>query len=200
MTSTFYGQQEGERVLYEVHIHPWVHLMRQAKVLAAGLVLIVLFIVISGGGTSSELMRFFGVMLGLALTGIGWWSVSITDRKYVAYISDRRVVRFSATTPWTINHRSITWDEVVKVKTRSPNFFWRALNIGSVIVHARSTVLPVENSPEQLVTNDDIQIDGISYYQDLGNYLDKILYMSKKEPEKLSEMRKFVAKPKGKRY
>jgi len=88
---------------------------------------------------------------------------------------------------------------VVKVKTKTKNFIWRLLNIGSVIIHARSTILPVEGV-EQVITNDDIQMDGIEYYQDLGNYLDKALYLYKKEPEKMGELRGFIPKPKGQRY
>ena len=87
------------------------------------------------------------------------------------------------------------------MKTRSLNLLWRAFNIGTVIVHARSTVTPMnDHEVDQPVTNDDIQIDGVEYYQDLGYYMDKILYLFKKEPVKLVEVRPFVAKPKGKRY
>ncbi len=199
--SEFYGQQEGERVLYQVVVHPLVHIFKLIRVVLMGLVLWVLFWIIGGGVDFSTLIRLMGMVLGLLVIAIGWWGVTVSEKKSMAFITDRRVVRFMATTPWTVNNRSIIWDEVVKVKTRSPNFIWRTLNIGSIVVHARSTVVPSgDQTIEQPVTNDDIQLDGIEYYQDLGNYLDKVLYLYKKEPAKMAELHDFVAKPKGKRY
>jgi len=199
MDTSFYGQQDGERVLYRVEVHPLVHALKLAKVVFAGLVLTSLFWVIGGGVDFSTTIRLVGAFLGIAVTLIGWWNISASEKKSAAYITDRRVIRFSATTPWTVNSRSIAWDEVVKVKTKTKNFIWRLLNIGSVVIHARSTMLPVEGI-EQVITNDDIQMDGIEYYQDLGNYLDKALYLYKKEPEKMGELRGFIPKPKGQRY
>lgn len=104
----------------------------------------------------------------------GWWVVRAAVAKTKAFITDRRVVRASAVTPWVVTNRSKNWNEVVKIKTVSSNIFWQVNNIGTVIVHARSTVMPVgEVMEEQKVTNDDIQIDGIEYYKDLGNYLER---------------------------
>jgi hypothetical protein len=65
---------------------------------------------------------------------------------------------------------STTLGEVDKIKTASSNIFCQVNNDGMVFVHARSTVMPIgEVAEEQKVTNDDIQIDGIEYYKDLGN-------------------------------
>jgi hypothetical protein len=200
MHALFDGQQEDERILFKVHGHSLVHLIQTIKIVLIGLLLAILFWIIGGGVAFGVWLRFGGLVLGLLVGAIGWWSLTISERKTVAYITDRRVVRFSATTPWTINRRSISWDEVVKIKTKTSNFVWRALNIGSVVIHARSTVVPLEEVNEQVVTNDDIQLDGIEYYQDLGNYLDKVLYLYKKEPEKMSDLRAFIPKPKGQRY
>jgi hypothetical protein len=198
----FYGQQDDERVLYKVRPHQWFHLMSEIQFGLAAVTVLILFWFV--GGAMSEIttiIRLMGLGLAMLISFIGWW-VSMSDHKHnVAYITDRRVIRFIASTPWTVNSRSIMWDEVVKIKTIQTNFIWRMLNIGSVVVHARSTVTPFEGQQsQQIITNDDIVIAGVGYYRDLGNYMDKVLYLYKKEPEKLSSLRSFVAKPRGKRY
>lgn len=201
MTS-FEGQQEGERILYEVLAHPLVVILRLVMVVGIGIILGGLFWVIGGAvPVGGEAIQMVGGVMAVLVLGLGWWGVKTSAAKTKAFITDRRVVRLSAVTPWNVVSRSITWDEVVKIKTMSTNLFWQLQNIGSVIIHARSTVVPSsDKTEEQVVTNDDIAIDGIEYYKDLGNYLDKVLYLYKREPEKLKEMRGFVAKPKGKRY
>lgn len=202
MSTTFYGQQDGERILYEVRPHAWWRLITLLKFGVAGLA-IVLFFWILGGSASAWIatLRLSGVILAGIVVVVGWWIDYSERTQKVTYITDRRVVRFAAITPWVTNSRSILWDEVVKIKTTSPNFVWRICNIGSVIVHARSTIIPAEGQlSEQAVTNDDIMIEGISYFKDLGNYLDKVLYLYKKDPAGLQSIRTFVPKPAGKRY
>jgi len=100
MNTSFYGQQDGERVLYRVEIHPLVHALKLAKVIFAGLILTSLFWVIGGGVDFSTTIRSVGVVLGIAVALIGWWNITASEKKSAAYITDRRVIRFSATTPW----------------------------------------------------------------------------------------------------
>lgn len=201
-THAFYGQQEGERVLYELVIHPLVLWLRLVVVVVVSIALGGLFWMIGGvAPVGGDVVRLVGVVTALAVLGLGWWAAQVAAVKTRGYLTDRRIVRIAAVTPWAVASRSITWDEVVKVKTKSTNLFWQFLNIGSVIIHARSTVAPlIDTVDAQVVTNDDIQMDGIEYYKDLGNYIDKILYLYRREPEKLVDMRGFVPKPMGKRY
>jgi hypothetical protein len=75
------------------------------------------------------------------------------------------------------------------------------LNVGRVVVHAKSTVLNVDASiRENVVTDDDVAVDYVYYYKDLGNYVDKILYLYKKNVAELETIKPFVCKPRGKRY
>ncbi len=202
MNTLFYGQQEGERILYEVRPHAWWRFVTLGKFGVAALAIVVFFWIL--GGSTPEwigIVRITGFVLASIVLLVGWW-VDFSERtQKVTYITDRRVVRFAAITPWVTNSRSIIWDEVVKVKTTSPHFVWRMFNIGSVTIHARSTIVPLEGQlSEQVVTNDDIMIEGISYFKDLGNYLDKVLYLYKKDPAGLQSLRVFIPKPTGKRY
>jgi hypothetical protein len=196
--TVFVGQQDGERVLYEVEAHPLRHWVKIIKVAFLALLIVVLFGVMS---SVSSFLILMGIVAGLGFGLVGWWGTLVMEQKSKSFITDRRVVRFSATTPWTINQRSLSWDEVVKIKTKSPNALWRMLGAGSVVAHARSTVVPANSqNGEQMVTSDDIEMDYVIYYQDLGNYLDKVLYLFKNDKAVLSQLRVFVPKPKGKRY
>lgn len=194
----FEGQQEGERVLYKVKSHPLRHLVGAGRIVVLTVLIITLFAVISS--VSGWLMGL-GLVAGLGFGVMGWWATTVMEAKSKSFITDRRVIRFTATTPWTVNSRSLTWDEVVKIKTKSPNMLWRLLGVGSVVVHARSTVVPAQGKEsEQVVTNDDIELEHVIYYKDLGNYLDKVLYLFKNSKSELRSLRAFVPKPKGKRY
>jgi len=198
MQTIFSGQQEGERVLYKVEAHQLHHWVRVGRVLVLAVAIVGLFAVLS---SVYEGLIVLGLILGVAFGLLGWWGVGAMEAKTSSYVTDRRIIRFSATTPWTVNSRSLSWDEVVKIKTKSQGPMWRLLGAGTVVAHARSTVIPATGQKsEQIVTNDDIELDYVIYYQDLGNYLDKLLYLFKNDKPGLAEIRAFVPKPKGKRY
>ncbi len=198
MKTVFSGQQEGERVLYKIKSHPFHRWFKLGRVAILSILIVVLFGVMSS--VTSWLM-LMGLLVGASFFFIGWWGLMTMDRNSESYITDRRVVRFVAQNPWTVNQRSLSWDEVVKAKTKSSGLFWRLLGTGAVVVHARSTIIPAEGQKsEQIITNDDIEFDHVIYYQDLGNYLDKVLYLFKHSKKELADLRKFVAKPTGKRY
>ena len=50
-----------------------------------------------------------------------------------------------------------------------------------------------------MITDDDIEIPYVSFYRDLGNYIEKILFLYKKRPADIADLKPFVAKVKGKR-
>lgn len=141
-----------------------------------------------------------GIIAGFIMA-IGLWVIENIRRKNIAYITDRRIVKFEASTPFATNSRSLNWEEAVKVKTFPPNFFWKQWMIGTVIVHARTTVASLDAGVrENIVTDDDVEIKDVYYYRDLGNYIEKILFLYKKQPKDIAGLQAFVPKEKGKRY
>ena len=94
----------------------------------------------------------------------------------------------------------LTWDNVLKVKTFSTNIIWRLKNIGTVIIHSKTTSTSVNNPNQILLSNDDIVLKNVHYYKDLGNYLDKVLYLYIHDKKELDAIHPFVNKPKGQRY
>ncbi len=174
--TSFYGQQADERILYVVRPHNFSTVLKLLKVC----------IILS-------------LVLGISMALVGAKMVTDNQKKNLGYLTDRRIVRFEPTTFFATNVRTLSWDEVVKVKTFSPNMLWKQLAIGNVVVHARTSTRTDQVEPT-LGSVDDIQLADIYLYRDLGNYIDKILFTYKRKPKEVSEIRPFVPKPMGQRY
>lgn len=198
---SFYGQQENEKILYVTKPHP---IARTVGLIKISLITIIIFIILMYlSGTFPEginVFRTLGVIIPISILIIGTKAINNFQKRNISYITDRRIVRFDPTTFFATNIRTLSWDEAVKVKTFSPNMLWKQLKIGSVIVHARTTVKTIDEENTGTVTADDIELTDIYLYRDLGNYIDKILFTYKQMPKEVAEIHPFVPKPKGKRY
>lgn len=195
----FFGKQEGERILFVVRPHKIALTVRLIKIYAIAIGVFLSFFVLGLNFLSSNTSMFIGISTGFLIVVIGTKIASDYQKRDVAYITDRRLVRFEPTTLFATNPRSITWDEVVKVKTYPPNFIWKQMAIGNVVVHARTTIRTVEDMSGTVVA-DDIAINDIYFYKDLGNYIDKILFTYKQRPKEMDSIREFIPKPKWERY
>ena len=195
----FYGQQEDEKILYVTKPHPLSGIISLIKVISIAVVTFLVFFFL--GREIPQIANIFyiiGVVTPLAIIILGTRMVTNFQKRNVAYLTDRRIVRFEPSTFFATNIRTLSWDEAVKVKTFPPNMIWKQLKIGTVIVHARTTVKTLEE--EASLSADDIELDNIYLYRDLGNYIDKILFTYKQMPKEVSEIHPFVPKPKGERY
>ena len=212
--TNFYGQQEDERILYVVRPHALAFILKLLKVYLVALFVFISFIAIGSLLPDiKSIFSFLAIILGLIIMAVGSKLVNDQQKKNLAYLTDRRIVRFEPTTFFATNIRTLSWDEVVKVKTYSPNMIWKQLAVGTVVVHARST-LRVDEPKADTVTVDDIEMDDVYLYRDLGNYVDKILFTYKaharglgfassaykRRPKEVAEIHPFVPKPKGQRY
>ncbi len=140
-----------------------------------------------------------GLIVAILIALVGTKIVTDCQKREIAYITDRRLIRFEPTTLFATNPRSLSWDEVVKVKTYPKNALWKQMAIGNVVVHARTPARSKENTPG-MVDADDIELKDVYYYKDLGNYIDKILFTYKQRPKEMDEIRPFILKPKWERY
>jgi hypothetical protein len=195
----FFGRQDGERILYVVKPHRLSLIVKLFKIY---LVAFAIFIVLAILGSQLVYLDLFivgGIAIALVMVIIGSRVVTDYQNRDIAYITDRRLIRFEPTTLLATNPRSLTWDEVVKVKTYPPNAIWKQLAIGNVVVHARTPARPDERTPGA-VAADDIELKDVYYYKDLGNYIDKILFTYKQKPKEMEAIRVFVPKPRGERY
>ena len=194
----FSGQQEGERVLYEVHPH---HISFAIAMMKIGGISAIIFLMLTAVSFAFPMMTFLAIILPLIILIVGYWVNHGIHDKTVAYITDRRVVRFEATTPFHVGNRTLSFDDVTKIKTYGSGMIEGMANVGVVVFKARTTL--VKGGMEQPTTefvDDDIQLNHVYYYKDLGNYLDKLLYLYKHDREELKKLRRFVAKSRGNRY
>lgn len=197
----FYGKQEGEKILYVARPHYLTRIINLSKVFIVALVICLAFLFLGKEiFLISNTFNVLGVAIPIAIIFVGSKIVSNFHSKNISYITDRRIVRFEPTTFFATNIRSLSWDEAVKVKTFSPNMLWKQLKLGTIIVHARTTVKTIDQELNNSIAADDIQIDDVYLYRDLGNYIDKILFTYKQMPSGVAEIRPFVEKPTGQRY
>jgi hypothetical protein len=195
----FFGRQDGERILYIVKPHRLSLTVKLFKVYLIAFAILAVLAILGAQLAYLDLFMIGGIVIALIIVIIGTKIVTDYQNRDIAYITDRRLMRFEPTTLFATNPRSLTWDEVVKVKTYPPNAIWKQLAIGNVIVHARTPARPDERTPGA-VAADDIELKDVYYYKDLGNYIDKILFTYKQKPKEMDTIRPFVAKPKGERY
>ena len=195
--NTFLGQQEGEKIISVITPHQWVFILEYAKLIIVSLFLLIGFISFQ---KISPIFVYVVIIFSLLTLIIGYFLYRSIHSKRFTYITDRRIVRFEPSNAFIVNNRSLTWDNVLKVKTFSTNFIWRLFNIGTVIIHSKTTTTGT-NSPDQvLLGNDDIVLKNVYFYKDLGHYIDKIIYLYEHSSSELNSMRPFITKAKGQRY
>jgi hypothetical protein len=196
--TSFEGQQTNERILYVVRPHDITLYVQLAKIYALSLAVMVSFFLLV---SIFPFLPTIGIFLAVGIAGIGTIVAFSMFSKNVAYVTDRRMVRFEPATPFATNIRSVNWDDAVKVKTFAPNFLWKIFKVGTVIIHSSSSITHLhEDVRENTISNDDLDLQNVYYYRDLGNYLDKIIYTYRHERAELENVHPFVPMPKGKRY
>jgi hypothetical protein len=184
----FDGQQAGERVLYTVTPHPLSRKLSIAKVIFfAVLVTAVLMLLSTVLPSARGIMQLLGVGMGIIILLIGlWW----TNRAYAStktFITDRRIIRIESVTPLLSTKRALFWNEALKAKAYAPNFLFRIFGIGTLAVEP------------QLSEHENVIVRDVSYYEDLANYIDKILFTFKNKPEDIAGINSFIPKPRGHR-
>lgn len=185
----FDGQQEGERVLWIIRLHPvkrvvnFVYGLMIALVFFAGMMFVPEFAAVN----RQYFYVFLSIISLLIITARMWWG-ELHMKHTKTFITDRRIIRFEFAVPPFRRKRSLFWSEIAKVKTISLGVLFSMAKIGAL------SVQPL------MIPGEEIYIPYVYYFGDLANYMDKILYLQKNKPEEISQMREFVAKPKGQRY
>ena len=185
----FDGQQEGEQVLYIMTPHPIHKYISIARITFLAIFFFVVLWVIGGiVPTFTIALRVSGFILAVILFSVGlWWNVNVF-KKARTYITDRRIIRFEVVSPFFTTKRALFWGEALKAKAYAPNILFRWLNIGTIDVEP------------QLAENEDVRVTDVYYFEDLANYIDKIVFTFKNAPAEIANFKPFVAKPKGQRY
>lgn len=184
----FDGQQEGEQVLYIITPHPIHKYISIARLIFLALFFFAALWVIGGIiPPITVVLRLAGLLLSIILLIVGfWWDINVFN-KARTYITDRRIIRFDIVSPFFTTKRALFWNEALKAKAYAPNILFRSLNIGTIDVEP------------QLANYEDVRVTDVYYFEDLANYIDKILFIYKNTPADVAAIKPFVPKAKGQR-
>lgn len=184
----FDGQQSDERILHTILPHPFAKTAAVTSVLLLSLIFFLMILLIGNAVPfASEGIILTGTLLCFSFVAITLWFIHTSYAKDRTYITDRRIIRFDTTTPFFHTKRALFWTEALKAKAFAPNLLRRLLRIGTLIVE------PVLGDGESVSVKD------VAYYEDLANYIDKILYIVKNNRGSAADIRPFISKSKGKR-
>jgi hypothetical protein len=183
----FDGQQTDERILYTITPHPMAKTIEIGKTVTVALIFYIILFIVASSTPFTGVLRIVGFILLTVVSILGFLWSSYLEKTDRAYITDRRIIRFETVTPMLKTKRALFWNEALKAKAFAPNFFSRILGIGQVVIEP------------QLAGTENVIIKNVSYYEDLANYIDKILFLFKNKPEDIQTIKPFVPKPKGQR-
>jgi hypothetical protein len=184
----FEGQQTGERILAELHPHPLMPTIKLAAY-TIGVALFVVFLLLISvlAGPMALPLQLGALILGaIAIAFLLYLNHAWLSRTKT-YITDRRIIRFEMLSPVFVAKRALFWNEVLKTKSFTPNLILRLSKIGTVKVEPH------------LQEGESIVISDVYYFEDIANYIDKVLYLSKNAPAELATVKPFVFAPRGKR-
>lgn len=186
---SFDGQQTDERILYVISPHEFSRSLAIAKLLFLSLFFYLMIWFIAGIVSPSYALALTisGAIVSFLLVIIGvWWNQKVY-KESKTYITDRRIIRFDIVSPFFQTKRVLFWNEALKAKAFAPNMLYRILRIGTVQVEPH------------LTDSENVRVTNVYFYDDLANYIDKILYIVKNKPEELQSLQPFVPKPRGER-
>lgn len=187
--AAFPGHQTDERILYFAKPHIGMKYFVFLQIFLVGIFLIFTVQLLFAAIFPYPPIQLLSLVITIALiAGTFWWIHYLYEGTEI-FITDRRVVKFVPTTPFHRSPRSLFFDQAMKVKTYYKNpIIERFLKIGSVEIHSRHH------------EKDNVDVDHVIFHKDLGNYLDKLLFLTHNKPEDLPKVREFVPKKAGERY
>jgi len=184
----FDGQQTDERILYLIKPHALSKYLAILRLIFLALFFcFVLFLIASVVPAASGMLRLSGIILSIILLAVGAWWNNLVQSQDRTFITDRRIIRFDVVTPFFKTKRALFWNEALKAKAFAPNLLYRLLHVGTLVVEP------------QLSDHEDVRVTDVYYFEDLANYLDKILFTFKNKPEEINQIQPFVPKPRGER-
>lgn len=184
----FDGQQSDERILSVLLPHVI------SKWISIGIwffLSVVFFVVImllqNAIGNSVQLLIPVAILISSSIMIAGYWWNTIVFSKSKTYLTDRRIIRFEQVSPFFSAKRALFWNEVLKAKAFAPSFLFRLLRIGKVVVESHES------------GGENVYIDNVFLFDDVANYIDKILYIYKNKPDDISTIKPFIPREKGHR-
>ncbi len=184
----FEGQQSDERILYCIIPHVFAKYVAIARLIILSVIFFfTLYLISTVVPSFAGLLRTIGLLFSLILLVVGAWWNTMVFTKSKTFITDRRIIRFEVVSPFFLTKRVLFWNEALKAKAYTPNLLYRFLNIGTIQVEPH------------LSDHENVKVTDVFYFEDLANYIDKILFTFKNKPAEIVNLSPFVPKPKGQR-
>ncbi len=184
----FDGQQSDEQILFVARPHPMAKWFAIARVVALAILFYLILMLISSVVPKlATFLQFGGLLLSLLLITAGIWWNTLVHAKSKTYLTDRRIFRIEVASPFFQTKRALFWTEALKAKGYAPNMIYRLAHVGTVEVEPH------------LSSEENVRITEVYLFEDLANYIDKILFTVKNRPDEMSSMHPFIPKPRGER-
>lgn len=190
----FPGQASDERILYvtrEAVVMLW---LRMTFVTVVSLVMFVMGIILSlylpnSLGVWKEVALISMFLCGLLFLSLGCWWVYLLWKQSLFILTNRRLTKYIYTTPWNRYNLSLGLDKIVDTGAYSKGYFQAFWRIGTFT--ARSSA---GNRAEKY-----FYIENVTRYEDLANYINKVLHVFNQDTAKLDNFRPFIPDLKGDR-
>lgn len=189
MTSIqFDGQQTDERILLTITPHRFAHYVAIAKLFFLCVVFYSILALISYTVPVMQVTIRLGgfILAGITFLAGLWWNTRVYSLSKT-YITDRRIIRFDVVSPFFQTKRALFWNEALKAKGFAANLLYRTLDIGVVEVEPH------------LSDHENVRVSDVYVYEDVANYIDKIIYTFNNQQSELANIKPFVPKPRGQR-
>lgn len=199
----FPGQATDEKILYITREHKLLLFLRLAFVLAIG-VAILLATVLLGQAISQIFSGLvfasfipFIILLLLTFILIGAWWVFSLWKNSVAILTNKRLTKFVYTTPINRYNMSLPLEMIVDTSCHNKGFLSSYLKIGTITARSSASSSGVATDDNGRVNKKYFYLENVQYFEDLQQYLNKVINLLHQTPEKLKDFRPFIPHLKG---
>ena len=201
--SRFPGQASDESILYATREHSIFLIIRLLFVFGVGLSIILATILFN---KTINLIFSTNVLPGVILIMllifslfilIGAWWVFILWKKSIAIVTNKRLIKFIYTTPINRYNMSLPLDMIVDTSCHNKGFLSSYLKIGSITARSSASSSGLATADTSRINKKYFYLENIKYFEDLQQYLNKLINTLHKEPEKLNKFRPFIPHLKG---
>ncbi len=199
----FPGQASDEKVLYLTREHSLFLIFRLLFILLIGISIILASVILNrviGQVFASQLLSI--VLLGMLLvfllfTIVGSWWVFTLWKKSVAIVTNKRLIKFIYTTPVNRYNMSLPLEMIVDTSSHNRGLLSSYLKIGSITARSSASSSGVATNDNLRVNKKYFYLENIKYFEDLQQYLNKLINTLHKQPAELNKFRPFLPHLKG---
>ena len=199
----FPGQATEEKILYVTREHRLFLIIRLLFVLGIALAIVLATSLLTNALGNIFGRNFMGVVLPVvfllmgAFALIGSYWVFAQWQKSVAILTDQRLTKFIYTTPFNRYTMSLPLEMIVDTSCNNKGLLSSWLKIGTLTARSSASSSGVATDDTNRINKKYFYLENVKYFEDLQQYLSKILSLLHKEPAKLAKMRPFIPHLKG---